>query len=113
MRRLAALLLAVAIAVSGCAGTRALFTNPTGLITIERQEFVNTYAIVKVLYRRMYVQAQRACERGEMNCEEVALLDRTARQLAVRIDAKIETPESEIDWAVVKDMLGILVGLVP
>jgi hypothetical protein len=38
---------------TGCAAVHTaghdLFTNPTGQITIDRQEFIDTFAVVKVL----------------------------------------------------------------
>jgi len=96
------LLVATPLLLGGC----AFFTKPTGLITIERQQFINTWAVVKVLYARLR-------ERFDGPAEELALVDRQARALAVQIDAKIAVPESEIDWAVVKEFLSVLVGLVP
>ena len=102
-------LIALALLLAGC----ALFTQPTGVITIERQQFINTYAVTKVLYTRLRTQAQAACERGEFDCTELAQVDREVRQLNATIEAKIAVPESEIDWAVVMALLKTLVGLVP
>lgn len=101
--------LAVLLSTSGC----VLLTEPTGRITIDRQEFINTYATVKVLYLRLRSQAQLACERGEVDCDELRGIDKAAKALNVQIEAKIAVPESEIDWAVVMELLKALVSLVP
>ena len=103
-----AILLAFTL-LSGC----ALVTKPTGLITIERQEFINTYAVVKVLYKRMVEDATSRCEGDAVCLARVADTDSKARALDIQIQAKIEVPESEIDWVVVKDILKTLVSLVP
>jgi hypothetical protein len=112
--------LAAMLLVSGCAATKSLFTNPTGLITIERSQFLSTYAVVKVLYKRLRAQAAAACVENtlprkldQIDCAELAAIDRKVKALDIQIQAKIEVPESEIDWAVVKDLLGAIVGLVP
>ena len=101
---------------SGC----ALFTKPTGTITIERDQFLSTYATLKVLYKRMRIQAAAVCVAttlprtlDQIDCAELADIDRKAKALDIQIQAKIEVPESTIDWVVVKDFLGLLVGLVP
>ena len=107
------LLLAVALLTPGCALVHSAFTNPTGTITIERQQFVNTYAVVKVLYTRLRAQAQLACERGEVDCQELVSVDKQVKALNVQIEAKIAVPESEIDWETVKELLKALVSLVP
>ena len=114
MRALA--LAAVILLLPGCAA----FTKPTGTITIERQEFINTWAVTKVLYKRMRTQAAAVCvadtlprRLDKIDCADLASIDRKAKVIAIQVEAKIETPESEIDWAVVKDFLSLLVGLVP
>ena len=121
--RLVALLVAVLVGLSGCAATKSLFTNPTGQITIDRQKFINTFAVVKVLYKRMHAQAVASCEQHAKaktedmmlawNCQQLPAFHAEVQALAVQIEAKIEVPESEIDWAVVTGMLKALVSLVP
>lgn len=106
MKKLICTVLAACMSLTGCAATKAVFTNPTGNITIERQEFINTYAVVKVLYKQLRANFQGTPE-------ELAAIDQRAKALDIQIQAKIEVPESEIDWAVVKEMLSVLVGLVP
>lgn len=116
MRVLALLLAAVLLA--GC----ALFTKPTGNITIERQEFINAWAVTKVLYQRLRTQAERYCRTRPpeealrldgLNCGELADIDRKAKVIAIQVDAKIAVPESELDYETIKELLGILVGLIP
>jgi len=48
MKRLA-LGVALILTVSGCAAVKGYFTEPTGVITIERQDFLDTWALVTVL----------------------------------------------------------------
>lgn len=113
------LLLAAAVLLAmGCGTTKAVFTNPTGKITIERQQFINTYALVKILWRESRHHAELTCVRGPE--EQVAgclvalrKIDAQAKELAFNIEAKIAVPESEIDWAVVMGLLKAIVSLVP
>ena len=113
-------LIGLALVLPGCAATKSLFTNPTGQITIERAQFLSTYATIKVLYKRLRAQAASVCVENalprkldQIDCAELAAIDRKVKALDIQIQAKIEVPESEIDWAVVKDILGAIVGLVP
>ncbi len=101
--------LTLSFTLAGC----STFMRPTGTITIERQEFINTYAVVRVLYTRMREQAQAACERGEVDCQQLAEIDKTVKHLNASIEAKIAVPESEIDWGVVRSVLSALIGLAP
>lgn len=111
------LLLAVVL-LAGCATAHDAFTNPTGKITIERQEFINTYAVVKVLWKSLRENAELACAQAPHGSVSDCFgklhdIDARAKVLALQIEAKIAVPESEIDWAVVKDLLRAIVGLVP
>lgn len=111
-------LLGAVLLLAGCTTTREVFTNPTGNITIERQQFVNTFATVKVLWKRLRANAELACASapaGEVGpCfAKLREIDDQAKALSIQIEAKILVPESEIDWEVVKDLLGMIVGLVP
>lgn len=113
------LLLAVAVLLTmGCGTAKAAFTNPTGNITIERQQFINSFALIKVLWREIRHNAEVACVRGPE--EQVApclvalrKIDAQAKELAFNIEAKIAVPESEIDWVVVMGLLKAIVSLVP
>lgn len=114
-------LIGLALILPGCGGknlAKDVFTNPTGNITIPRQDFVNSYALVKVLWKDIRHNAELTCVRGPEEQMAPCLIrlreiDAQAKQLAYNIDAKIATPESEIDWAVVMGLLKAIVSLVP
>lgn len=109
----AAVLASMILAFPGCALVSDAFTNPTGNITIPRQEFINTYATVKVLYLRMRAHAETLCRKGELDCDELLKLDQDIKAVAIQIEKKIAVPEAEIDWAMVEKLLGALISLVP
>ena len=98
----------VILTLTGC----SIFTTPTGRITLERQQLVNTWAKAKVLYGHAYALAAEACRAGEWpidRCASLGDLDQQARRLALEVDAKLAVPESEINWAVVEKLLGFAV----
>jgi len=98
---------------SGCALLGGAFTKPTGLITIDRQEFINTYAVVKVIYKRMLEDATVRCDEAQPCLARIEDTNAQAKALAIQIEAKIEVPESQIDWATVVALLKALASLVP
>ncbi len=103
-------LLGVAVLSAGCAA----FTRPTNTITIERQDFVNAYARVKVLYWRAADIASRGCASGQWSpadCRKAAELHSQAKKLVTEIDAKLAVPESEIDWARIMKILELAVDI--
>ncbi len=104
--------LVLALALSGC----AVVTKPTGVITIPRQDFLNAYALAKVIFIRQARQFQAFCEAGlvkeQARCDELAKTREAAKRLDLEVEKKLETPESEIDWAVVLKMLEFAAGLV-
>lgn len=103
-------LLAVAALSAGC----GVLTKPSGAITIERQDFVNAYARVKVLYWRAADIASRACAGGHWapaECAKAAELHSQAKKLVTEIDAKLAVPESEIDWARIMRILELAVDI--
>ncbi len=118
--RLGALVVAVLL-LSGCATGQLAhdtFTNPTGNITVPRQEFINSYAVVKVLWKSLRENAELACTTAPAGkvgpCfDKLHEIDARAKVLAIQIEAKIAVPESEIDWAVVTGILSAIIGLVP
>src|SRR3990167_8836331 len=63
MKRLA-LGVALMLTVNGCAAVKGYFTEPTGVITIERQDFLDTWALVTVLAEDFFRGAGRACAGG-------------------------------------------------
>jgi len=102
--------------LSGCTVAKEFFTDPTGRITIDRQEFIDTYAVVRVLYRRLHEHVDALCGKGEAperTCQRLPMLHEEVQQLNVRIEAKIEVPESRIDWATIAKLLATLISLVP
>ena len=115
MKRLA-LAVALMLTVSGCAAVKGYFTEPTGVITIERQDFLDTWALVTVLAEDFFTEADRACAAGAwpaLTCAKVPWAKTQAQALAVAVRAKLAVPESRFDWGAVKELLGILVSLRP
>lgn len=110
LHRLAAAAL-LALLLSGC----AVFTKPTGQITIERQEFVNAWAMAKAIYLRHIEYLAQGCRQGaipEAKCAALEKSHEAAKRLALEVDAKLAVPESEINWAAVMKMLEFTAGLV-
>jgi len=113
------LVLAVALVlVTGCATAHDVFTNPTGNITVPRQEFINSYAVVKVLWKQLRENAELACAsapQGQVSAcfGKLHDIDTRAKVLAIQIEAKILVPESQIDWGVVTGLLSAIIGLIP
>ena len=100
----------------GCALFKQAFTEPTGVITIERQDFIDTWALVTVLAEDFFAEADRACAAKAWpaaSCANVPAAKTKAKALAVAVRAKIAVPESRIDWDAVKELLGVLVSLRP
>ena len=115
MKRLA-LGVALILTVSGCAAVKGYFTEPTGVITIERQDFLDTWALVTVLAEDFFTEADRSCAAGAwpaVTCAKLPEAKAQAKALAVAVRAKIAVPESRFDWGAVKELLGILVSLRP
>ena len=108
----ALLVWSAAIAVVGCETSKRLFTEPTGLITIERQAFIDTWAMVTVLAEDYFADAEATCA-ARQTCARVTEAKARAAHIAVNVRAKIAVPESRLDWAAVKDFIGILVSLRP
>jgi hypothetical protein len=98
--------------LSGC----SLVTKPTGNITIPRQQFINTHAFLRVLTIDLLAEAKEACRENrwpESNCTRLPKIEEELRALDISIRAKIEVPESEIDWEVVISILKALASLRP
>ena len=120
MRRAARLFflagLVAATALPGCALLKGAFTEPTGVITIERQDFIDTFATISVLTEDFFKEADRACAAKawpDATCVNVPAAKAKAKSLGIVIRAKIAVPESRIDWGAVKELLGVLVSLRP
>jgi len=111
-----AVIVIMAMVVGGCALLKSAFTEPTGVVTIERQEFIDTFALVSVLTEDFFKEADRACAAKawpDATCANVPTAKGKAKALGVAIRAKIAVPESRIDWGAVKELLGVLVSLRP
>ena len=109
-------LLVVTFAIGGCAAVKGYFTEPTGVITIERQDFLDTWALMTVLAEDFFMEADRACAAGAwpaVTCAKLPGAKAQAQALAVAVRAKLAVPESRFDWGAVKELLGILVSLRP
>ena len=108
-RRVLVALLAVGL-LSGC----AIFTKPSAVTTIERQEAVNAWARAKVLYGRAVVMAERACSTGQWppaECAKAAQLHEQAKRLGAEVEAKLATPEAEVDWSRVMKLLELALDI--
>jgi hypothetical protein len=108
--------LAAATALGGCALLKEAFTEPTGVITIERQDFIDTWALVTVLADDLFLEADRACAARAwpvVTCDKLPAAKAQAKAVGVAVRAKIAVPESRIDWGAVKELLGVLVSLRP
>jgi hypothetical protein len=117
--RSAFLLLVATIVIllfTGCAGVQTPFTKPTGVITIPRQDFINTYASLKVLTESLVADAERGCSTKVLDaqfCTALPGMIGELKQIDNTIQAKIAVPESEINWDTIAKLIGVLVSLKP
>lgn len=105
--------------LAGCGTVHQAFTEPTGKVTLDRQELIDAYATVRVLYGRLRAAGEAHClgrptteERGAC-FTQLHDLDARAKVLNVQIEAKIAVPESRMDWGAVMGLLKVVVSLVP
>ena len=94
----------------------ALVTRPVTTISVERQQFINAYARARVLYQRLAARVEADCRAGTLSqetCVNAAAIDREAKALDSEIRAKIDTPESEVDWSRVMRILELALSLIP
>lgn len=97
--------------LAGC----AVFTRPTGVITIPRQDFVNAYALAKAIYLRHAEAVSGQCAARRLpaaRCAAAAESFEAAKRLDLEVQAKLLVPESEVNWAAVMKMLEFTAGLV-
>lgn len=114
-RLLLPLILALVVLAPGCALTKGAFTEPTGVITEDRQKIVDTYAKVKSIYLMAVDQVARACSVGQLDeefCLKAANVHKQAQALDLAVQAKLAVPEARLDWAAVASMVALLAGLV-
>ena len=109
MRRLLAGVLVIGM-LSGC----GVFTRPSEVTTIERQAAINAWARAKVLYGRAVTLAERACATGQWSpeeCRKAAQIHEQAKRLGAEVEAKLATPESEVDWRRVMKLLELALDI--
>ena len=105
--------------LAGCGTIQGAFTRPTGTICVPRQDFVNSWAVVKVLYKQARAEAETYClakpsPEARGSClGNLHSLDTNAKVLAIQVDAKIEIPEAELDWEAITTMLKLIASLIP
>ena len=108
MRRALILVLLLTV-VSGCAIVRQ-----SDQITVERQKFINAYARARILYAAVAERMARFCEAGRIDaaeCGRMAALHQQAKIVDAEIRAKIDTPDTEVDWTLVMKLLELAVGI--
>ena len=104
-------LLIASLLLAGCAP----FTRPASTLSVERQKFINAYARARVLYQHLAGRIDALCQADKLSretCVKAAGIDQQARMLDAEIRAKIETPESEVDWEKVMRLLELALGLI-
>ncbi len=111
------ILLLVLLSLSlGCSSIKGMFTESTGTVTIERQDFLDTWGLVTVMAEDFFAEADRACAAGAwpaVTCAKLPGAKVQAKAIAVAVRAKIAVPESRLDWGAIKGLLGVLVSLRP
>jgi len=68
-----------------------------------------------VLYARAVTLAERACSTGQWpraECAKAAQLHEQAKRLGSEVEAKLATPESEVDWGRVMKLLELALDIV-
>ena len=103
-------LLLASLLLVGCAP----FVRPATNIQFERQKFVNAYARARVLYATVAERMTRMCAQGKIEreeCARMASVHEQAKRLDTEIQAKLDTPESEIDWPRVMKLLELALDL--
>ena len=109
MRRALAGVLMIGL-LSGC----AIFTTHSETTTIERQQAINAWARAKVLYARALTLAERACATGQWSqaeCAKAAQLHEQAKRIGSEVEAKLATPEAEVDWSRVMRLLELALDI--
>ena len=99
----------------GFLGGCALFTKPADTISVERQKFINAYARARILYAAIAEGIAQECSTGirrREDCAVKAALHHEAKQLDTEIRAKIDTPETEVDWTRVMRLLELALEIV-
>ena len=106
-----AVVCALLLLFTGC----SVFTRPTNVITIPRQDFINAYGLAKAIYLRHAAQVADGCRAGQLPveyCQRAQAAAQEAKRLDLEVEAKLLTPEKEVNWAAVMKMLEFTAGLV-
>ena len=106
--------LVVIVTLVGFLGGCAVFMKQTETLSVERQKFINAYARARILYAALAEGMARECAAGTRSREDCAVkaaLHHEAKQLDAEIRAKIDTPETEVDWERVMKLLELGLSL--
>jgi len=104
-------LLIAAVLLTGC----SVVTKPTGVVTIPRQDFVNSFALAKAIYLKGAERVQALCVAellSPQRCQAARETDEAAKRLDLEVQAKLLVPESEINWDVILRMLELTAKVV-
>ena len=90
-------------------------TKETGQLTIERQEFIDTWASVQVLFDAMLQNEKTGCAgpcRVPARCAQIPDVEAQGKVIKLTVEAKIRNPEAKVDWANVAKILGLIAKMV-
>lgn len=96
--------------VTGC----GFFTKPAETISVERQQFLNSYARAQILYATVAGRMTRLCAAGQIErqeCARMAAIHEQAKALDAEIRAKLAVPESEVQWDRIMQLLELALAL--
>lgn len=83
-------------------------TKPTGTLTIPRQQFVNTWTAVTVIFDAGLANAKAQCKAGcvtKERCARIPEIETEASAARLAVEVKLRNPEAEIDWANIEKLL--------
>lgn len=90
-------------------------TKETGHLTMERQQFIDTWASAQVLFDGYIAQARTICAgpcADRVRCAQLPDVEAQGKVIKMTVDAKIRNPEATIDWANVAKILGLIAKMV-
>jgi hypothetical protein len=102
----------VGLLLSGCAASDLkpgqavlpavpFLTKDTGVLTIPRQPFINTWGMVQVLWSSWMTQQKAFCAAKIIppdRCAKLPEIEEQGRIVFVTVEGKLRNPEAEIDW---------------
>jgi hypothetical protein len=117
VKKLVAIVLALTLA--GCAGTAPnvpFLTKQTGKITIDRQEFIDNWSMIQVLWDFFMRTVDKTCAVPAVTdierCSLVPEIKARGKVFYAGVEAKIRNPERQIDQANVVALLSLLAKFV-